>query len=145
MKKILIIINNNLKQIVYILFALANQIKEGNLMLEFIQNNAVTCVVLAIIIIALAVYFIKYRKDILKKAALYAVAKAEEAWGSNTGRIKFAEAYTYIKKNYPIITFFISEKQLSKLIEDALISLKEILATKSSIEKKDNTVENVTE
>ena len=145
MKKILIIINNNLKQIVYKLFALAIILKEGNRMLEFIQNNSVTCVVLAIIIIALAVYFIKYRKDILKKAALYAVAKAEEAWGSNTGRIKFAEAYTYIKKNYPIITFFISEKQLSKLIEDALISLKEILATKSSIEKKDDTVENVTE
>lgn len=106
-------------------------------MLEFIQKNPVFCIVLLIIVIALIVYLIRYRQDILKKAALYAVAKAEEAWGSNTGRIKFAEAYTYIKKNYPIITLFVSEAQLSKLIEDALNSLKEIIATKESITKKE--------
>lgn len=106
-------------------------------MLEFIQQNPVFCIVVLIIVIALIVYLIRYRQDILKKAALYAVAKAEEAWGSNTGRIKFAEAYTYIKKNYPIITFFVSEAQLSKLIEDALESLKEIIATKESIAKKE--------
>ena len=110
-------------------------------MLEFIQNNPVTCIVIFIIIIALCVYLYKYRQDILKKAALYAVAKAEEAWGSNTGRIKFAEAYTYIKKNYPVITFFVSEAQLSKLIEEALVSLKEILATKESITKKEEVTE----
>lgn len=106
-------------------------------MLDFIQNNPVTCIIIFIILIALIVYLIKYRQDILKKAALYAVAKAEEAWGSNTGRIKFAEAYTYIKKNYPLITFFISEAQLSKIIEDALEALKEIIATKASITKKE--------
>jgi hypothetical protein len=107
-------------------------------MLEFIQQNPVFCVVALIILIALIVYLIRYRQDILKKAALYAVARAEEAWGSNTGRIKFAEAYTYIKKNYPIITFFVTEAQLSKLIEDALVSFKEIIATKESIAKKEN-------
>lgn len=107
-------------------------------MLEFICQNPVLCIVIFIIIIALTVYLIRYRQDILKKAALYAVAKAEEAWGSNTGRIKFAEAYTYIKKNYPVITFFVSEAQLSKLIEDALISLKEIIATRESIAKKES-------
>lgn len=106
-------------------------------MLEFICQNPVLCIVVCIIIIAITVYLIRYRQDILKKAALYAVAKAEEAWGSNTGRIKFAEAYTYIKKNYPVITFFVSEAQLSKLIEDALVSLKEIIATRESIAKKE--------
>ncbi len=106
-------------------------------MLEFIKANPVLCIVVCIIIIAITVYLIRYRQDILKKAALYAVAKAEEAWGSNTGRIKFAEAYTYIKKNYPVITFFVSEAQLSKLIEDALVSLKEIIATRESIAKKE--------
>lgn len=106
-------------------------------MLEFICQNPVLCIVVCIIIIAITVYLIRYRQDILKKAALYAVAKAEEAWGSNTGRIKFAEAYTYIKKNYPVITFFVSEAQLSKLIEDALASLKEIITTKEIIAMKE--------
>lgn len=106
-------------------------------MLEFICQNPVLCIVVCIIVVALIVYLIRYRQDILKKAALYAVAKAEEAWGSNTGRIKFAEAYTYIKKNYPVITFFVSEAQLSKLIEDALVSLKEIITTKEIIAMKE--------
>lgn len=106
-------------------------------MLEFICQNPVLSIIVCIIIIALIIYLIRYRQDVLKKAALYAVAKAEEAWGSNTGRIKFAEAYTYIKKNYPVITFFISEAQLSKLIEDALVSLKEIIAAKENITNKE--------
>lgn len=106
-------------------------------MLKFITEEPVLCVVILIIAIALFVYLIKYRRDILKKAALYAVAKAEEAWGSNTGRIKFAEAYLYLKKNYPIITFFISEDELSSLIEEALVSLKEIIATKERIAKQE--------
>lgn len=104
-------------------------------MLEFIKNNPIFCVVVLIIIAALIYYLIKNSKNILKKAALYAVAKAEDAWGSNTGRIKFAEVYTYLKKNYPVFTFFVSEDQLSKIIEDALTNLKEILATKISKEK----------
>jgi len=130
-------IQDNLKLILIIILALTVLVKEVNTMLQFIQNNPVLFAVIVIIIIALIVYAIKYRKDILKKAALYAVARAEEAWGSNTGRIKFAEAYTYIKKNYPFVTFFVSEDQLSKIIEDALNSLKDIIATKEGITKKE--------
>ena len=106
-------------------------------MLEYVQQNPIECIVALIIIIALIIYLIKYKKDILNKVALYAVAKAEEAWGSNTGRIKFADAYLYIKKNYPIITFFISEKQLTDAIEKALLNLKDILKTKENIAKKE--------
>ena len=130
-------LKENIKLVSLLFITLALTLKEVREMLEFIKQNPVFCIVALIIIIALIVYLIRYRQDVLKKAALYAVARAEEAWGSNTGRIKFAEAYTYIKKNYPIITFFVSEAQLSKLIEDALISLKEIIATRESIAKKE--------
>lgn len=78
------------------------------------------------------------RKDLLTKSALYIVAKVEEEWGSNTGRIKFAEAYTYLKQTYPIITFFLPEEVLRNLIEEALVQLKDILATKASLGPKDN-------
>lgn len=106
-------------------------------MAKFILENQTFCIVLSITLIALFVYLIRYRRDILKKAALYAVAKAEDYWGSNTGRIKFAEAYLYIKKNYPVITFFVSEKQLNDIIEDALMTLKQIKTSKKSVEKKE--------
>ena len=126
-----------LSSLICTLILLVLLLKEVNIMLDFIQNNSVLCIVVAIIVIALIAYIYRYRKDILKKAALYAVASAEKAWGSKTGQIKFSEAYTYLKKNYPFITFFLSEKQLSTIIEDALVNLKQIIATKEGLEKSE--------
>lgn len=123
--------------ILSLLICIVLLLKEVNIMLDFIQNNSVLCIVVVIIVIALIAYIYRYRKDILKKAALYAVALAEKAWGSKTGQIKFSEAYTYLKKNYPFITFFLSEKQLSTIIEDALVNLKQIIATKEGLEKSE--------
>lgn len=105
-------------------------------MVKFVTENPVLVVVAVIIVICVAVMVARSRKDLLQKAALYAVSKAEEAWGSNTGKIKFAEAYTYLKKQYPIVTFFFSEQQLSQIIEDSLDQMKKILASKASLEKK---------
>jgi len=80
----------------------------------------------------------------LYKAALYGVAKAEEAWGSGMGLVKFAEVYTYLKKEYPFVTFFFTEAQLSITIEMALVSLKEILTLKAKqeAEKQNNIIQN---
>ena len=70
----------------------------------------------------------------------YIVAKVEEEWGSDMGKIKFAEAYTYLKAKYPIITFFLPQTLMTKIIEDALVKLKEILASKASKEEKLKTI-----
>lgn len=103
--------------------------------MSYVMQNAVPILVIVIIATAVTVMVIRNRKGLLVKAALYAVSKAEEVWGSNTGRIKFAEVYTYLTKQYPIITFFFTEAQISQIIEDALAQMKEILATKTSKEK----------
>lgn len=124
------------KEAISILILIIILLEEVLRMLEFIQNNPVLCIVIAVIIVALIVYTYKYRQDILKKAALYAVAKAEEAWGSKTGQIKFSEVYTSLKKKYPFMTFFISEKQLSQIIEDALEYLKTLLKNGAELEHK---------
>lgn len=124
------------KEAISILILIIILLEEVLRMLEFIQNNPVLCIVIAVIIVALIVYTYKYRQDILKKAALYAVAKAEEAWGSKTGQIKFSEVYTSLKKKYPFMTFFISEKQLSQVIEDALEYLKTLLKNGAELEHK---------
>lgn len=126
-----------LSLLICIIIVLVLLLKEVNIMLDFIQKNSVLCIVVVIIVIALIAYIYRYRKDVLKKAALYAVALAEKAWGSKTGQIKFSEAYTYLKKNYPFITFFLSEKQLSTIIEDALVNLKQIIAAKEGLEKSE--------
>lgn len=104
--------------------------------LNWVVNNPITTFVSLVIVVALLVYIYLNKKDLLFKAALYAVAKAEDTWGSDTGRIKFAEVYTYIKKEFPLLTLFFSEAQLTLIIEDALDELKKILASKVAKEEK---------
>ena len=103
-------------------------------MIQLIKESPIDAIFIIIIIIAFIIYLIKYKQDILEKAALKAVSQAEAEWTSGTGRIKFAEAYTYIKKNYPIITFFVTEKELTDTIEEALVELKKIIKTKKGKE-----------
>lgn len=110
--------------------------------LNWIVDNPIVTVVIAIIIIALIVYVFLNKKGVLYKAALHAVAVAESEWGSGTGKIKFAEVYTYIKKQFPLFTLFFTEAQLTKIIENALTELKEILAKRIAEEEQaEETVE----
>ena len=104
--------------------------------LDWILANPVMALVILVILIAIGVLIYINRKDVILKSALYIVAKVEEEWGSDMGKVKFAEAYTYIKTKYPIVTFLLPESVLKKIIEDALVKLKEILATKASKQAK---------
>ena len=110
-----------------------------NNVLNWIVANPIVTFVIAVIVIALCVYVFLNKKGLLCKAALYAVSVAEDEWGSNMGRIKFAQVYAYIKKEYPLITLFFTEEKLTKLIEDALVELKKILATKAAKEEAKET------
>ena len=110
--------------------------------LDWIIANPVMTLVILVILIAISVLIYINRKDVILKSALYIVAKVEEEWGSDMGKVKFAEAYTYIKAKYPIVTFLLPESVLKKIIEDALVKLKEILATKASKQVKLETENN---
>lgn len=103
---------------------------------NFIQSliNNPYIILLAIILIAVIIYVIKKGKKGIYAAALYLVTVAEEEWGSKTGQIKFAEVLSYIKKTYPILTLFIREDTLKKIIEDSLAEMKHILDEKQAIE-----------
>lgn len=104
--------------------------------LDFLKQYGVQAFV--IIIIAAAVILLVYqkRKDVLYHAALYAVSKAQEAWGNDMGKIKFAEAYSYLKKEFPIITFLVSEQQLTEIINRALEDLKKLILAKAGKARK---------
>lgn len=105
--------------------------------MDWIIQNSVPLLVVTIIVIAVVVMMWNNKKGLLARAALYAVSKAEETWGSDTGRIKFAEVYTYLSKQYPLVTFFFTEKQLTQIIEDALTEMKKILANKTAKQEKE--------
>ena len=103
-------------------------------MLEFIQTHPTESAIAGVIIVAILVLLFINRKDVMAKSALYIVAKAESEFGSQTGQIKFAEAYSYLRRKYPLITLLLPKSTLTKIIEEALKSLKGILKEKA----KDN-------
>lgn len=101
-------------------------------MFELIMAHPIETIMVLVILVAIGMLVYINRKDVILKSALYIVAKVEEEWGSDMGQVKFAEAYTYIKSKYPIITFFLPASLMKTIIEDALVRLKEILASKES-------------
>ena len=104
--------------------------------LNWILSHPAIVTVIVIFIVGLLGYVFLNKKELLVKAALYAVSVAEEEWGSDMGRVKFAEAYIYLKKQFPLFTLFISEAVLTDIIENALVELKKILASKAAKEEK---------
>ena len=61
--------------------------------LDWIIANPVMTLVILVILIAISVLIYINRKDVILKSALYIVAKVEEEWGSDMGKVKFAEAF----------------------------------------------------
>lgn len=105
------------------------------------DDKYIIAAVIGVIVFAILMYAFYNRKGLLTKAALDAVAKAQQAWGSHAGQLKFAEVYSYLKFKFPIITFFLSEKKLSEIIENSLAKLKEIISEKAK-KDEENGVEN---
>lgn len=97
-------------------------------MIDFLKENYLE-IISAVLAIASAVIF--YRGDLLGRAkaiALSLVAAAEEKWGSGTGEIKYAEVVMTMYERLPgAAKVIISPAALSKIIEDAVSRLKEIL------------------
>ena len=92
-------------------------------------------IILAVIIITALIVnaFIKGKKGIYE-TALYLVTVAEEEWGSKTGQIKFAQVISTIRMQYPIISIFLREETIKKIIEDALKEMKLIFQKKENLE-----------
>jgi hypothetical protein len=100
--------------------------------------NSTWIISIIVIVICVITYVIRKGKAGLYDAALYLVSVAEDEWGSNTGKIKFAQVLTSIKKMYPIISFVLKQETLEKIIEDALTEMKSIIASKQSKEKQES-------
>lgn len=91
-----------------------------------------------IIIVAIMVHMVNNGKKSIYQAALYLVTVAEETFGSKTGKIKFAQVITGIKKSFPVVSLFIKQKDLELIIENALAEMKGIfIKAKEECSKSD--------
>ena len=100
-------------------------------------TQSVDLIVFIIIILAVILYVVKKGQKGIYSAALYLVSVAEEEWGSQTGKIKFAEVMAAIKAQFPIISLFLREETIEKIIESALEEMKLILENKQAKELED--------
>lgn len=98
-------------------------------MIEFIQANLSSIIVVVITIIGLLVLYKLGKKDIVKKIILALVVKAEKTLGSGTGELKYAMVIDAIYNKLPfIIRFLFTKKELDTFIEEAVIKMKELLS-----------------
>ena len=82
--------------------------------------------------------FFSYEKtkqlNLIRQWLLYAVAVAEEQFGSETGALKLRFVYDLFVTRFPKIKVFISFEYFSTLVDDALVELIELIDNNSKIE-----------
>ena len=93
---------------------------------EFIVVNWDFLALIAAAIAALVYFTFKGNKSVVMKMLYALVTEAEKAYGSGTGALKLATVIAEIyPKLPPMIKMFITEKTLTKWVEDALEKAKE--------------------
>lgn len=86
-------------------------------------------ILVIILFIALVIYLIK--KNQIKKVnamLFYLVTEAESHFGNGTGSLKYAAVTTWLYERLPtIIKLIFTDKQIDKMIENAVDEMKEYL------------------
>lgn len=104
-------------------------------MLNFLLENWSSVVVILIVIAGLIVLYIRGEKKIFFYILYKLCTEAERALGSKVGELKKATVISEFYKIIPkIITVFLTEKMLLKLLEDALTYAKKTWAENAAIE-----------
>ena len=98
-------------------------------MVEFIQANLASIIVVVSAIIGLLVLYKLGKKDTVKKIVLALVVQAEKTLGSGTGELKYAMVIDAIYNKLPfILRFLFTKKELDTFIEEAVSKMKELLS-----------------
>lgn len=98
-------------------------------MIEFLQSNIYSIIVVIILIIVLAILYKNGKKAFVKQVILALVIQAEKNLGSKTGQLKYAEVITNLYSKLPaIVRLLYSSNEISKFIEDAVNIMKKLLS-----------------
>ncbi len=76
-----------------------------------------------------AVIFAITQRNNLKEWLLYAVVEAEKGLGSKMGQIKLRQVYDEFIFAYPLLSKLISFNSFSKMVDNALMEMKELLSS----------------
>ena len=97
-------------------------------MIDFLINYWVHILIGVLFIAGVVLFIVNERKNI-KEWLLYACIEAEKGLGSKTGKIKLRQVYDWFIQAFPIVSKLIAFDTFSKLVDLALVEMKEILST----------------
>lgn len=97
-------------------------------MIDFLINYWVH-ILIGVLFMTGVVFFIFRQKKNIKEWLLYACIEAEKGLGSKTGKIKLRQVYDWFIQAFPVISKLIAFNTFSKLVDLALVEMKEILST----------------
>ena len=90
--------------------------------------------VLAIFVVA-AILFVKGEKGKIKNWLVWAVSEAEGYLGSWTGKLKLRYVYDLFVSEFSFVSTFISFEVFSIWVDEALVIMKNYIATNENIEQ----------
>lgn len=111
-------------------------------MRDFLMQNwyillalLVVLVVLAINLAAFAALPTKKQLDKVREWLLWAVIQAERELGAGTGQVKLRSVYDLFLKRFPQLAIFISFERFSKLVDEALEKMEQLLEDNDSVKR----------
>ena len=75
------------------------------------------------------VFLVINQRNNLKEWLLYAVVEAEKGLGSKMGQMKLRQVYDEFIFAYPLLSKLISFNSFSKMVDNALMEMKELLSS----------------
>lgn len=89
------------------------------------MSNVIYLIIAVLAVILVIVASMRYKS--FKNWLVYAVSEAEKYLGSGTGKLKIRYAYDLAIKQYPVIAKIIPWSLFSKLIDAALVVMRQMI------------------
>lgn len=89
------------------------------------MSNVIYLIIAVLAVVLVIVASMRYKS--FKNWLVYAVSEAEKYLGSGTGKLKIRYAYDLAIKQYPVIAKIIPWSLFSKLIDSALVVMRQMI------------------
>lgn len=95
------------------------------------MSKVLILIIAIIAIILISVITLRFKS--FRNWLVYAVSEAEKYLGSGTGKLKIRYAYNLAIKQYPVIAKIIPWYLFSRLIDSALVVMREMISNNENI------------
>lgn len=95
------------------------------------MNDIILCIIAVIVVVLVIVTAMRFKS--FRNWLVYAVTEAEKYFGSGTGKLKIRYAYDLAVKQYPTITKILPWCVFSRLVDVALVIMRQMIDNNTKI------------